>query len=166
MRTDEKRGKTFNYIFLLASLLLTSAVIQSCEEEEPKKNPETDYIEYEASEGEIGRGGGSVVIDDPNSSINGAKVEIPEGALNDLEFISISQNSLEIPGYEDALLLHFEPTGLEFDEPIKLFLPYKGEIDDPIVYYFDSDSSEIKQIEKLEHDQSLRIVSASTNPFL
>ena len=97
-----------------------------CEKEDPKQNPETDYIEYTESSGEIGSGGGSLVINDPNSTINGAKVEIPEGALNNTEIISISKNSTEIVGFKDALLLHFEPKGLEFVEPIKQFLPLPG----------------------------------------
>ena len=101
--------------FLLAIFLLAASVtvIYSCKKD--KDNTPTVPV-YTNGQGEIGSAGGTVMIDDANSPINGASIEIPEGALNstvDIKIVTAPSN-IYVSGDEQVVLVGFEPNGLTF----------------------------------------------------
>ncbi|HPE42944.1 MAG TPA: hypothetical protein PKV88_02590, partial [Bacteroidales bacterium] len=64
------------YVLLLATTL---TVLSSCKKDKVKTEPNTPPV-YSNGQGEIGSTGGTVMIDDASSPINGASIVIPEGA--------------------------------------------------------------------------------------
>jgi len=70
----------------------------------------------------IGTPGGIVEVTDPNSPIYGARVEIPEGALDNSVVISISlAENQDLEG--DTNTVYLNPSGLVFNKPVILTLP-------------------------------------------
>ncbi len=69
------------------------------DEEKPLPNPNLEPINYEGTSGELGKAGGSIIVSNPSSELNGAGVIIPEGALNEIVDISFHQDTVTIfPG--------------------------------------------------------------------
>lgn len=85
----------------------------------------------------IGAEGGVVEVTDASSTIYGAKVYIPPGALNEEQDIRISYSAVPrtLPnGYRSAGgCISFEPDGIEFSNPVMMYLPYIDSNDDGIV---------------------------------
>lgn len=75
----------------------------------------------------IGASGGTVEVTNAASPLYGVKVEIPAGALSNSTTISISKETVLPPTSELSLLssiIKLEPTGTQFNSPIKITLPY------------------------------------------
>lgn len=87
---------------------------------------------YMNGEGEIGTLGGTVMIEDESSPLNGIKIEIPEGALETIETIKILLAEEDVKFSPDELvqLIKFEPEGLTFSKPIEVTFPYDSSIQD------------------------------------
>ena len=71
------------------------------------------------------------ISDEDSTSLAGTKITIPEGAISEAVSISINSTSInEIPntgGTAISDVLIMEPSGLKFDKPIVISLPYTGE---------------------------------------
>lgn len=73
------------------------------------------------------------ITDESNSSLSGAQVVIPQGALAQNTKITIKKSSVNsIPtvdgiGISDVIVM--EPSGLTFDKPIQIRIPYADNID-------------------------------------
>lgn len=159
--------KTTRNLLALIGLTLIILIIQySCKEEDDAViDPNKKFVEYETSSGEIGAGGGSITINDPNSSINGASVIIPEGALNSLITVSIEYNNLLKPAIDTtAIVVSFKPEGTQFSKPVTITLPFEGD-NEPTVYYYNEDEELLEQLPVIEFNQSTGIVTTETDHF-
>ena len=127
-------------ITLIAMLAVTAFVFQSCKKDIKESDPQTPPT-YTNGEGEIGPIGGTIIIEDPSSPIDGVTLEIPEGALLNNTIIKISQASSDIkyPLDSTAVVLKLEPAGTTFNEPVELAFPMPENLDTNFlsIYYFD-----------------------------
>ena len=84
--------------------------------------------------GVIGPGGGVVVVSDPASPIYGAKVEVPQGATTKSEVITLATTtpSTTLPNlsYPAGECINLGPTGMTFNGPVRITLPYKDSDND------------------------------------
>ena len=68
------------------------------------------------------------ISDEPNSSLFGTKIVVPKGALHDNTKIIVKKSSVnDIPttkGVSISDVLVMEPSGLTFDKPIQITMPY------------------------------------------
>jgi uncharacterized protein (TIGR02145 family) len=72
----------------------------------------------------IGNSGGTIEVGDETSSIYGAKIEIPEGALDeDVEIQIVEGESFQV-GSDEIPTVQFLPEGLEFTEPVTIAIPW------------------------------------------
>lgn len=131
--------------FILSTLLLAFVLFVQCDKDdpaspEPVKTPSEDYMVYDNGSGTIGKAGGEVKITSSSSLINGAKVIIPEGALDKNTTITIKEGTIskiQLPE-EVGKIIELEPSGTTFKSPIKVVLPYNKKVDDASefgVYY-------------------------------
>lgn len=89
-------------------------------------------LEWDIQHGELvrvcGPEGGTFEVDDSNSAIFGASVEIPEGALSEEKIISIRIGSPQEPLYADLMsagaFLSFGPDGTSFNAVVTITMPY------------------------------------------
>ncbi len=87
--------------------------------------------------------GGTVILDDVASELYGAEVEIPTGALEADTTITIGEvdNPPDLPEGGFGVPIHLGPSGLTFDEPVTVTVPYDPS-DSPgdtiEVYYYDT----------------------------
>ena len=102
----------------------------------------------EQSASVLAEAGGKIQISDEDSPIYGTSVEIPMGALKEDATISIETVHQPPPfdGDSTGIFVSLEPSGIQFDEPVKIGIPYDKSIlsEDPNelnVYYFDEGSS-------------------------
>jgi PKD repeat protein len=154
----------------IAFLVFFLSIIYTCKKEEEKeKNPSTDYIIYENSQGEVGAGGGKITLNDQSSPLNGVSVDIPKGALESP--VSISINSVQ-KGYSfendtTNLFVSLEPSGTQFTVPVQIGIPYKSnENPDSLqVYYYDETDFTWKPVIKGAIDRDKKIIFAQTNHF-
>lgn len=154
------------YFFSSISTFLVFIFFFSC----AKKNPtgsDNQFVFEE--EGTIGSAGGTVQITDPNSKINGTYINIPNGALSSNQKISITDASSSITPLTDttAIVVHFEPIGLVFKEPVEIGLPYKQGTDYENIraFFIDTAKSEIIQLPTLSIDEEAGIITTSTIHF-
>ena len=151
--------------FLLAIFLLAASVtvIYSCKKD--KDNTPTVPV-YTNGQGEVGSAGGTVMIDDANSPINGASIEIPEGALNstvDIKIVTAPSN-IYVSGDEQVVLVGFEPNGLTFEKPVEIKLPYNsGNANNQRAFFYNPETFEISQIPVTSATNG--VVIATTNHF-
>lgn len=87
----------------------------------------------------IGVNGGTVEVTNPDSPIYGTKVDIPPGALNEDNVVSISLPSAapEVP-FPGSLLpaglnISFQPDNLKFNRPISITIPYNDNDGDGLI---------------------------------
>jgi uncharacterized protein (TIGR02145 family) len=156
--------KKNNLILLIAIATLTT--FSHCKKDE-KEEPKPPV--YTNGQGEIGKIGGTVRIDDPQSPINGAYVEIPEDALSSNTHIKISlaPSSVHFQADTSRLIVKFEPTGLQFSKPITIALPYGNDDNgsDLDIFHYEPDSIIITQIPKKSYDPVKGIVIGETMHF-
>ncbi len=125
---------------------------------------------YTNGEGIIGSNGGTVMIDDSSSSLNGVSIVIPEGALNSDKNIKISlaEGNVKFSPDETLQLVKFEPEGLEFSKPIEVTFPYNNSIQDTsnlkvINYVLDPES--IIEMDKKSIDVANKTITSYMNHF-
>lgn len=149
-------------ISLLSIVLLFSF---SCDREPQNADPEVDFIEYDSNKGDIGAGGGKIIVTDPESELYGVGVDIPPGALEQTQQISFSIAEGVVPPTDSlATVINMEPSGLVFSEPISIYLPYK-ETDEPTAYYYNPDSAYLELVEVVQNNPSEGIVEIKTDHF-
>lgn len=130
---------------ILTFIVVMSLMFFGCQK---PSDPSKDYMTYDKSEGTIGYGGGEIILNNPTSSINGALIIIPQGALNSDKEISISvDNSRKPQGSLTSDVIKIEPDGLSFNKPVTLKLPVENEFAEaPTLFYFLPDSNFVSQI--------------------
>lgn len=124
---------------------------------------------YENGEGVIGSTGGIVTVTDANSSIKGAFVQIPEGAVSSDITVSIKQASAteEAPTDENAIIIEFSPEGTVFEKQVKIGLPYNSNTDVTKLkaFYYNLDSAKVVSLPIDSIDLVNKIAITSTNHF-
>ncbi|MDD4086620.1 MAG: fibrobacter succinogenes major paralogous domain-containing protein [Bacteroidales bacterium] len=153
------------YVLLLATTL---TVLSSCKKDKVKTEPNTPPV-YSNGQGEIGSTGGTVMIDDASSPINGASIVIPEGALESTIDISIQQTSVtSAGGYENILGVKFLPEGSVFRKKVEITIPWSTQnqtATNSRVYYLDETNSTIKQLEVKSVSTQNKHTTAYTSHF-
>lgn len=132
--------------------------------------------EANAASTEIGTEGGEVTVDDVTSTINGAIIEIAEGALEEAENISIttvSADSVNLPEdikiIGDVIKLTKTNADEMFDIPVSITIPYDktatthGEALG--VYEFFPETSQIEATTMLDHDTEAGTIQFLTSHF-
>ena len=151
-------------MFIIA---LIAMIVYGCKKEDtPPTNNEPPV--YTVGQGEVGEIGGTVKVEDPSSSINGASIEIPEGALKNNTIISIvpAPEEVKLPGDSTVQLISFEPAGLEFDKNVTITLPFNGDnIENARVYYYDNENDIVTEMPIIGINEDDRQIICETNHF-
>ena len=132
----------------------------------------TKKVEIASIDVDISKDNIVFVTDDSNSSLAGAKVTIPKGALKTNTKITIKKSSMNIIPNTDGIsisdVIVMEPSGLKFDKPVQIRIPYNKNIDIEnqtirIARY--SDGGKIDYIEPLFVDKDTHEVVFETEHF-
>lgn len=129
----------------------------------------------------IGPSGGTVEVVESDSSLYGAKVYIPVGALSHNSNISICSISSPVgmsSGYSQAgHYVYFGPEGITFNTPVSISLPYHdddhdGFLDGTIVsemnisvLHYDSTAGQWTELPIVSQDTDRNIVNVETTHF-
>lgn len=149
----------FNYAFKVICIILLTAC-------EPISDLLTDEEAYNQNEKLIGKEGGRITLNNPNSTLNGTSVEIPEGALNTDCIISIYvDNSIRPLGNTSIEVLKLEPDGIVFNKPVILQIPVDNSEQDYSLFYFEPDSNIITQIPLINSKSDGSYISSEINHF-
>ena len=155
-------------VLLAAATVLTVSSCKKDKDEQPEpENPPT----YTNGQGEIGSIGGTVMMDDPDSPIDGAKVVIPEGALDENVHVTISEgDKSEIMSNYDTtgVYVKFEPEGIVFNEFVEIHIPYSDQISKPAdvrVYYVNDADETIEELTITSIDEANNVAIAETGHF-
>ncbi|MCD4772443.1 MAG: hypothetical protein K8R41_03555, partial [Bacteroidales bacterium] len=160
--------KKRNILFLLAVLLLSSFMILQfgCKKD---KDEDPTPPTYTNGQGEIGSIGGTVMVDDASSPIDGASIVIPEGAIEETVNISIQQESTtNVAGHSNLITIQFLPEGLAFLKEVEITLPWSKTNQTAAntrAYYLDEDNSTIKQLEIKNVDTQNKLTTAYISHF-
>lgn len=156
-----KRLIRCQYLLILTAVL-SSLTLTTCHD---PLDPSVDFLTYDISQGVIGQGGGLITLKEQNSSLNGSTIEIPEGALAAPTTISLSVIKSTAPGSELSVdVINCEPSGISFNKPVTLKVPIASSIINPAMFYFDPDSSIIRQIPNIDCSEA-GYVSTKINHF-
>jgi len=148
--------------YILSTILLS---LSECKKE---YDPETDFIMYSGTEGKIGRGGGEIKVNDPNSKLNGTSIKIPTGAIDEVTDIqiSLSASSFHLAPQSNNIIVSLKPDGLTFNLPIEIALPYTGsDIKNAQVFYYNPNTLTVEFINPYSYDADNKLVYFRTNHF-
>ena len=123
----------------------------------------------------IGASGGTVAVTNPASSILGTKAVIPAGALTKTVTMTISRVATPsgFPVQQAGPCIDFGPSGLTFNAPVELSIPYADDDNDGIVdgtgvsedqvkaYYYNSTSHSWEAVPVTGRDNNLNLVRIS-----
>lgn len=87
----------------------------------------------------IGPEGGTIMLNDPDSLLNGVELVIPAGAVTEPTIITIKEPATPPPvpdGFTAGKTIELEPHGLVFSEPVELIIPSEGATEG-IFYVYD-----------------------------
>lgn len=118
--------------------------------------------------GTIGTAGGSVINSDQGTSIFGALIKIPEGALDKALEIQIGE-VIAGPAFDsneqNSLLVAFKPDDTIFNRPVEITVPFNqtDNLDRLAIFYFDDADSIWTQIPTVEIDTTNNTVTGLTN---
>lgn len=171
---DASRTRIFSVYLVIALIWLIPAAmtITGCSISE-----ETDEVQGNSTQ-TIGPEGGVVEVTDPSSAIYGAKVYIPPDSLE--QEVDIAITHTDIPqGLPSGNMtaggcINFEPDGIEFAQPVKMYLPYVDSNNDGIIdgravvetnvgilYYNDStDQWEEMDLFSTSKDENLAVIES------
>jgi len=156
--------KRLSLLYILAVLSMLTCTKK--DDDPTILTPENDFIEYDGNLGTIGIAGGSITLNDASSKINGASITIPAGALGENTPISFEHdNQTTFPHNESAIIVKFEPEGLEFKKPVIITIPYKDDLDKPSLFYFQPDSNRLEKIPLKINSLSNKTVTAEILHF-
>ena len=160
----KKINSLLAFIFFISIIIL----LQSCKEEENNPVTPTERPVYEVS-GTVGSDGAIIQVTDQNSPINGAFVDIPEGALDRDYVIKITHETNKQVFVDDtnAILIKLEPEGLIFEKTIEIGVPVKigTNFTNLKAFYINPDNNTISEIPIKSIDQNNLIVKVETNHF-
>ena len=147
----------------IASLLGGIMFLSTCHK---PLNPSTDYMVYDKHEGLVGNAGGKITITDPSSLLNGASIEIPQGALDSENKISLTIDNYSRPlGDSLSEVIKLEPDGLIFNKPVTLKIPVDNSVQNYILFYFNPDSDAISQVPIIDYNRGDGLISTKINNF-
>ena len=96
----------------------------------------------------IGPEGGTLAVNDPESSLYGAKIELGPGALSESKVVSISETDLSTTLDEDTVdagpFIRLGPSGTQFFTPVHVTVPYEDRDGDGIIDYTEAPETDIK----------------------
>ena len=153
-------------LYFLLSLII---IYSGCKKDDANPiTPPAALKEYNET-GTIGNSGGIVKVTNQNSMIAGAYVEIPAGAAPSDTKISVipPTGNVKLAFDTTALGVEFLPSGMTFNQPIKIAVPYDASVSDPSslsIYYVSSDGK-IEQLPVDVYDSNNRVLVAYTNHF-
>ena len=94
------------------------SLIIACEKYE-RFDPNNQEVNYTSCSGIIGRAGGEIIFNDPGSNLNGTKIIIPKGALDEIVNIKLNVVRTICPDTDSTIdILKIEPQGLVANIPI------------------------------------------------
>jgi len=132
----------------------------------------TKQVEIASIDVDITKENSVFVTDESNSSLAGTKITVPKGALNQNTKITIKKSSVNTIPNTDGIsisdVIVMEPSGLKFDKPVQIRIPYNENIDIEnqnirIARY--SDGGKIDYIEALFIDKENHEVVFETEHF-
>lgn len=152
-------------ISFIGLMAITALVFQACKKD--SDNPTVPV--YTNGQGEVGSAGGTVMIDDASSPINGARIVIPEGALESNVDISIQEAEItSAGGHENIIGVKFLPEGTVFQKEVEITIPWSTRnqtASNSRVYYLDETNSTIQQLEVKSVNTQSKQTTAYTSHF-
>ena len=162
--------KNFKYLLYLIIPLMV-IIFSNCKEDNPIEPKNNDLPTYENT-GEIGNQGGTITASTSNTTINGAYISIPQGALDENVVISIETAPQETNFYgnTDGIFVKMKPEGIQFNKNVEIGIPYKKQnLADlstiPDVYYYDSNTNKWIKVNTIGIDAEKKLVIAEVNHF-
>ncbi len=134
--------------------------------EDPPEAPTID-----TGSGVIGTLGGIVYVGDLSSDIANTVIVIPEGALTKAVNIKITKapSDISLPGDPSAIMVNFEPDGLQFEQDVFIGFSYvnKNSLDpaDYKIVNYDPQSGSATDLITAYTDQDNMILYAATSHF-
>ena len=145
-------------VFIVLLSLFLSLFISCGNEDTESENEIEDHI----ASGKCDEDGCIVEVSDPNSPLYGAKVEIPEGALEDeiIVTIDVGETNVSFPNDTESLSLPvlFGPSEIEFKLPVFITIPFSSSFDDnsPYGVFYENQSDKVWEI--------CTLIDQNTNP--
>ncbi len=152
--------------YILALIVMLFSVYMGCKKDKEDENPTPPT--YTNGVGEIGAIGGTITIDDVSSPLNGATIIIPEGALSGIQTIEIIEapSNIIFPGDSALQIVQFLPSGLTFQKPITIELPYTRTDTSRLgLFYYNPDDDLISEMPKTNIDPIKKTISGLTDHF-
>lgn len=119
----------------LVCLMVFFALFTSCSSSSPGASDEGNTGDVAGNV--LGKSGGSLIVNDPSSSLCGAGIEIPKDALGGDVSFSINETPLPIPLpgglIQSGPCVSFYPHGQAFKRRASVFLPYHDSGNDGLV---------------------------------
>ena len=125
--------------------------------------------------------GGIVKVEDPNSSLVGARIVFPPNSLTQKKIITISEEIISNFPYNrfqrGGPVLNLEPEGLVFDKKATLYMPYTDKdndnyvdntnvpIEDLFCFYSKSLNSKWQSIPKVFQDKNTKTIATEIDHF-
>lgn len=163
-----KKLKLKGILYVSLVLLLTFS-LSNCSDYGLEDPPEAPSID--TGSGVIGTLGGIIYVGDLSSDIASSVIIIPEGALQDPVNIKITKapSNISLPDDPSAIVVRFEPEGLQFEQEVFIGLSYaqkssSNPTDYKIVNY-DPQSATVTDLITADTDQDNMILYASTSHF-
>ena len=116
-----------NRILRISELILALAIVWTCKREQ-EQNPSTD-ITYNDCKGLILAGGGRIILNDPNSLLNGVSVDIPQCTLGNPVTISINEikTDYSFENKSSDIFVSLEHSVTHLLEPVNIGILYKSD---------------------------------------
>lgn len=120
--------------------------------------------------GVVGTKGGIVAVGSTSSPAYGSMLVIPAGALAKPVEIKISAASgMSLPGDPTAVVVRFEPAGLQFQTPVALGLSYaeRGAVNPATlkIVHYDPDQGSTTDLTSVSVDNQAQVLFAATTHF-
>jgi len=159
--------KTKNHIiYFLLTILVSFLLIQISCKKFDSGGSSSDKPYYENGEGEIDSRGGTIIVGDETSDIEGTYIIVPENAVSIPIMIKITSASadLQIPGDTSIPIVKFEPDSLIFNIPVELGIVYKNTLNAQFIRPYSYFPFEFTMIETplIEVDNITNIVKTQT----
>ncbi|MEA1878778.1 MAG: FISUMP domain-containing protein [Bacteroidota bacterium] len=163
-----KKSKLNAILYVSLGIMLTFS-LSNCSGYGLEDPPEAPSID--TGSGVIGTLGGIIYIGDLSSDIASSVIVIPEGALQDPVNIKISKapSNISLPDDASAIVVRFEPEGLQFEKEVYIGLSYahKSSLNpsDYKIVNYDPQSGTVTDLVTADADQENMILYAATSHF-
>lgn len=152
----------------LAFAAVPALLLVSCSEKSLTDPPESPVIDSGA--GVVGTKGGIIAVGSTSSPAYGSMLIIPAGALAKPVQIKISAASrVSLPGDPTAVVVRFEPAGLQFQTPVALGLSYakRGSVNPATlkIVHLDPDKGSTTDLTPVSVDAQAQVLFAAATHF-